>query len=243
MQPTSNNYKAINHDVGRALHRYGMISDNDRILVGLSGGKDSLSLLWILAERLARVPVAYTIHPVYVDPGFEGGFADELVRWCRETGYALRVEKTDFGVYAHSDENRENPCFLCARKRRRRMFEIARDTGCNKIALGHHKDDIIETLFINMCHAGTMGTMLPAQGMFEGLFTIIRPLAFVDEHRIARFAEDQNFPEFVNPCPSNANSRRKEIKAFLNRLYSGNKKIKDNIFRSMSHVNMEYMLK
>ncbi len=243
MKQQSNNYKAINHDVGRALHHYQMIEDKDQILVGISGGKDSLSLLWILHERLSRIPVSYTMHPVYVDPGFEGGFSDDLVRWCSHLGYDLRVEKTDFGIFAHTDQNLENPCFLCARRRRRRMFEIARDSGCNKIALGHHKDDIIETLFINMCHTGTMGTMMPAQPMFEGLFTIIRPLAFVDEHRIERFAADQHFPEFVNPCPSDKKSRRKEIKSLLNGLYKGNKKIKDNIFRSLSHVNMEYMLK
>ncbi len=94
-----------------------------------------------------------------------------------------------------------------------------------------------------MCHAGTMGTMMPAQPMFDGLFTIIRPLAFVDEERIASFGREMKFPAFVNPCPSNDNSRRKEIKTFLRSLYGSNKKIKDNIFRSMSHVNMEYMLK
>ena len=240
---SSKSYKAINHDVGRALHHYEMIADKDRILVGVSGGKDSLSLLWTLNERLARIPVEYTLYPVYVDPGFKGGFADDLHRWCADLGYDLRVEKTDFGVYAHSAENRENPCFLCSRRRRRLMFEIARDQGCNKIALGHHKDDIIETLFINMCHTVTMGTMMPAQLMFGGLFTIIRPFAFVDESRIEHFAGELELPLFANPCPSNDNSRRKEIKSFLTDLYSGNKKIKDNIFRSLSHVNMEYMLK
>jgi len=229
--------------VGRAIHHYDMIEDGDRILVGVSGGKDSLSLLWILDERLSRVPVGYTLYPVYVDPGFEGGFADDLARWCADLGHDLRVEQTDFGVYAHSEKNLENPCFLCSRWRRRRIFEIAKEKGCNKIAFGHHKDDIIETLFINMCHTGTMGTMMPSQPMFEGLFTIIRPLAFVDESRIERFSRDAGFPAFFNPCPSNANSRRKEIKTFLNHLYGGNKKIKDNVFRSLSHVNMEYMLK
>jgi len=239
----SGNYRAINHDVGRALHHYGMIDHEDRILVGVSGGKDSMALLWILNERLSRIPVDYTLYPVYVDPGFENGFGEELVSWCADAGYGLHVEETDFGVFAHTDANRENPCFLCSRMRRRRMFEIADQWGCNKIALGHHKDDIIETLFINMCHAGTMGTMMPAQPMFGGLFTIIRPLAFVDEERIAGFAREMGFPEFINPCPSSDNSRRKEIKTFLHSLYGGSKKIKDNIFRSMSHVNMEYMLK
>jgi tRNA 2-thiocytidine biosynthesis protein TtcA len=240
---TSKNYRIINQDVGKALHHYGMIEDKDRILVGVSGGKDSLTMLWVLHERLARIPVDYELFPVYVDPGFEGGFAVPLVEWCAGMGYDLIVEKTDFGPYAHSEKNLENPCFLCSRWRRRRMFELARDMGCGKIALGHHKDDIIETLFINMCHTGTMGTMMPAQPMFDGLFSIIRPLSFVDENRIARFAAEQNFPEFNNPCPSNDNSRRKDIKSFLNRLYDGDKKIRDNIFRSLSHVNMEYMLK
>ncbi len=236
-------YKAINHDIGLALHRYDMIADGDRILVGVSGGKDSLSLLWSLSERLSRIPIRYQLYPVYVDPGFEGSFSSDLSMWCHSIGQDLRVEQTDFGVFAHSDKNRENPCFLCARWRRRRLFEIADTLGCTKIALGHHKDDIIETFFINMCYTGVIGTMLPAQPMFEGKFTIIRPLAFIDEPRLIRFARDQRFPKFENTCPSAAISKRQEIKSHLNRLYSGNKKIKDNIFRSLSHVNLEYMLK
>jgi len=237
-------YKEINRDVGRAIHKYAMIADGDRILVGISGGKDSLALLWILDERLSRIPITYTLLPVFIDPGFDGGFSHELSAWCGDLGYDLRVEMTDFGVYAHSVANRENPCFLCAR-RRRRLFEIAGSTGCNKVALGHHRDDIIETFFINMCYTGVMGTMVPSQPIFDGRFTIIRPLAFLDEHRLVRFGKDRGFPEFKNPCPSAAVSKRREIKTFLNRLYSdsGNRKIKDNIFRSLSHVNLEYLLK
>lgn len=237
------NDKAVNHDFGRAIHHYEMIEDGDRILVGVSGGKDSLTLLWLLQERLARIPIHYTLHAVYVDPGFEAGFVEPLRDWCRRLGIDLQVEYTDFGVFAHSDENRENPCFLCARWRRKRIFEVAAQTGCNKIAFGHHKDDIIETFFINMCYTGTMGTMCPSQSMFEGRFTIIRPLAFVDEDRITRFAADHQFPEFVNPCPSAGVSKRQEIRSALDRLHGGKKKIKDNIFRSLSHINLEYMLK
>lgn len=236
-------YKAINHDVGRAIHQYDMIADGDRILVGISGGKDSLSLLWVLNERLARIPISYTLFPVYIDPGFEGGFGPALSEWCNGQGYDLRVEETDFGLLAHSDRNRENPCFLCARRRRQRLFQIAGELGCSKIALGHHRDDIIETFFMNICYTGVMGTMSPAQPIFEGRLTIIRPLAFIDEHRIARFVKGREFPQFTNPCPSAAVSKRREIKNLLVRLYSGNRKIKDNIFRSLSHVNLDYMLK
>ncbi len=239
---TTYSFKALNHDLGKAIHQYEMIASGDRILVGVSGGKDSLTLLWLLSERLPRVPVSYTLHAVYIDPGFEGCFGDQLTQWVAQTGVSLRVEHTDFGIVAHSAANRENPCFLCARRRRQRLFEIARELDCNKIALGHHKDDIIETFFLNICYTGVMGTMLPVQPMFGGRLRIIRPLAFADEARIARFAKDQQFPEFVNPCPSADQSKRREIKSFLNDLYRANKKIKKNIFRSLSHVNREYLL-
>ncbi|MBS0014602.1 MAG: tRNA 2-thiocytidine(32) synthetase TtcA [Desulfobacterales bacterium] len=237
-------YKAVNRDMGRAIHHYDMISAGDRILVGVSGGKDSLSLLWMLAERLRRIPIDYQLVPLYVDPGFDGGFASELKQWCRrQLDLELQVEYTDHGIVAHSDENLENPCFLCARRRRQRIFEKAEETGCSKIALGHHKDDILETFFINMCYTGVMGTMRPAQQMFDGKFTIIRPLAYVDEDRLRRFAEAMDFPEFVNPCPSGASSKRREIKEIVAGLTRGKKKIKNNMFRSLGHINMDYMLK
>lgn len=236
-------HKILNRTVGKALHRYDMISDGDRIAVGLSGGKDSLALMWILNERLARVPVHYELFAVHVDPGFEGGYADELIDYCRAEGYRIRIEKTDFGLRGHSPENRENPCFLCARLRRQRLFEVARELGCSKLALGHHKDDIIETLFLNMFYAGEISTMSPAQSFFKGLFQVIRPLAYSEEDVIKRFAKEQRFPELINPCPSSKNSKRREIKTMLSQLYRTNKKIRGNIFRSLHRVKEEYLLK
>lgn len=236
------NYKAVNRDLGRAIHQYGMIAPGDRILVGVSGGKDSLSLMWMLAERLPRIPVDYRLEALYVDPGFEDGFAGELQKWCESIGFFLHVEYTDNGVIAHSEENRENPCFLCARRRRQRIFEFADRLGCNKIALGHHKDDILETFFINMCYTGVMSTMQPVQPMFGGRFTIIRPLSLVDEERLKRLASDMGFPRFTNPCPSAQTSKRREIKSAIQTITRGKKKIKNNIFRSLSHVRLDYML-
>jgi tRNA 2-thiocytidine biosynthesis protein TtcA len=236
------NAKSINRDIGRALHQYDMIRDGDRILVGVSGGKDSITLLWYLKERLRRIPVTYQLYPVYVDPGFPQGFAAGLKEWIDAWDLELRVDYSDCGIVAHSSGNLENPCFLCSRRRRQRLFEIAAELHCNKLAFGHHKDDILETFFINICYTGVMGTMCPVQTMFEGRFQIIRPMAFVDEERIRRFAADRNFPEFHNPCPTAETSKRREIKDVLNRLYQGNKKIKDNIFRSLSHVNRDYLL-
>jgi len=211
-------------------------------VVGVSGGKDSLTLLWLLTERISRIPVNYELFPVYIDPGFPDGFADKLHQWVKILGLTLRVEYTDYGIRAHSADNRENPCFLCARMRRKKIFDITGELGCNKIAFGHHKDDIIETFFLNICFSGMMAAMRPSQPFFNGRFSIIRPLAFVEEHRIAHFARKNNFPEFVNSCPYGKISKRKEIKDLLGQLYQTNQKIKGNIFRSLSNINPEYLL-
>ena len=240
---SSSKYKALNRDFGKAVHRYEMLQDGDRIVVGLSGGADSLTMMWMLSERLARIPINYELYAVHIDPGFEGSFSDALESYCADKGFSLRVEHTDYGVLGHSSSNRENPCFLCSRLRRKRLFEIADELACNKVALGHNKDDIIETLFINICYSGEISTMVPSQPFFDGKFTVIRPLAFADEKRIREFAREQNFPEFVNPCPSADNSKRQEIKAVLKGLYRTNNKIKGNIFRAMSHVKPDYLLK
>lgn len=236
-------YKALNRAVGKAIHRYEMMADGDRIVVGVSGGFDSLVLAWILKERQTRIPINYDIFAVHIEPGFDSGSIQALDAYCRDIGIPLRIEYTDYGIRGHSTNNRENPCFLCSRLRRKRLFEIADELGCSKLALGHNKDDIIETLFLNMCYTGEISTMLPAQSFFSGRFTVIRPLAFADEKLIRRFAKDQSIPEFVNPCPSASTSKRKEIKTLLENLYASNRKIRGNIFRSLSNVNTDYLLK
>lgn len=201
MPKQSYKYKAVKRFVGKALHKYDMIADKDRVLVGLSGGKDSLTLMWALNERRARIPIDYELFPVYIDPGFEGGFADELADHMSRIGTPLRVERTHYGILAHSDFNRENPCFLCARLRRKRLFEIAEELGCNKLALGHHKDDIIETLLMNMFYAGEISTMIPSQVFFKGLFTLIRPLALSGRRYHPRICRGDEFPEVHQPLP------------------------------------------
>ena len=242
MNINSNTYKVINRYVGKAIHRYKMIEDGDRILVGLSGGIDSLTLMWILKERLRRVPIRYELLAVHIDPGFEGGYMDTLTAYCENNGYRFRAERTDYGVVAHSAVNRENPCFLCSRLRRKRIFEIADEKGCNKVAMGHHKDDVIETLFLNICYAGEISTMLPSQPLFKGHLQVIRPLAYVDKAIIQSFAEQMSFPRFINPCPSAQNSKRRELKTLLDHLYRTNRKIKGNIFHALHNVKLQYLL-
>jgi len=235
-------YKAINSGVGKAIHTYDMIDAGEKLAVGLSGGKDSLALCWLLKNRLKHIPVEYDLTAIYIDPGFENGFADRLAAHCEDLGIELIVEHTDHGLVAHSPENRENPCFLCSRLRRQRLFELAESIGARKLALGHHKDDIIETLFLNMFYAGEISTMAPRQEFFKGAMTIIRPLAFLDEDKIRNFTELMEFPVFESACPSAKQSKRHAVKKMLRELYRTNRKIRGNIFRALHHVKLDYLL-
>ncbi|MCP4022821.1 MAG: tRNA 2-thiocytidine(32) synthetase TtcA [Desulfobacteraceae bacterium] len=234
--------KRVFHLVGKAIQDWKMILDGEKILVGISGGKDSQALLKILYDLKARAPVTFDLVPVHIDSGFKGSFSKELEKYIEKEYGPIRVEYKEYGPYAHSSENRENPCFLCSRLRRKRLFEIAKEEGCNKIALGHHKDDLIETLFINICYAGKIGTMKPRQSFFDGELEIIRPLAYVEKHEIILFNDKFALPEFVNNCPSANRTKRDEIRQMLDGLYKKNKHIKGNIFNAMGNVALDYLL-
>jgi len=220
-----------------------MIRDGERILVGLSGGSDSLTLLWMLAERRTRVRVAYQLEAAYVDPGFGGSAGESTRLYCERLEVPLRTELTDFGVVSHGPLNRENPCFLCARLRRKRLFEIAAERDCRTLALGHNRDDVIETFFLNICYSGEISTMRPAQDLFDGRFRLIRPMAYADGHLIRRFAREWELPVSANPCPSAGRSQRAAVKGLLEQLYRSNRKIEGNIFRAVRRVKPEYLLK
>lgn len=235
-------YRRINRAMGQAIHQYGMIMDGDRIALAVSGGKDSLSLLTLLVDRLRRAPVSYSLHPIYIDPGFGGGFSVALAEHCDTLGLTLTCELTDHGLEAHKPEHNVNPCFICSRLRRKRLFELTAELGCRTLALGHNKDDIIETLLINMFYSGQISTMMPHQPMFNGEITVIRPLYLAEEGDMVRFAAEQELPVFTNPCPSATASKRSEIRSLLKSLYTTNPHIKGNIFRSLSHVRLDYLL-
>lgn len=235
--------KKIAHLAGDAIEKYGMIKDGDRIVAAISGGKDSMTMLHFLKMFQSVAPISFEVFPVYIDPGFTPALSHELGSFLASKGIDLYCEKTDYGLVAHAPENRENPCFLCARLRRKRLFELADEWGCYKLALGHTRDDIIETLFINMCYKGEMSTMVPAQPMFKDQFTIIRPLAFVDEALTSEYRDEFGIPIFNNPCPSAGKTKRTELKEFLKTMYSMDSRIKPNVFRSLSKVKTEYMPK
>jgi len=227
--------------VGKAIHSRGMLAEGDRVLVAVSGGKDSLALLWLLRERLRRIPIRYDIVAVHADPGFGGDSAGRMAAFFEEHGFFYRVIRGDFGPRAHGPENRENPCFLCSRMRRKALFEAARDLGCNKIAFGHHKDDVIETLFLNLFYGGSISTMKPVQAFFGGRITAVRPLYLVDESVVARYGRDMGWPEIDLGCPTAGRSKRTEVKEMLEALYRTNRKIKGNIFHALQNVREDYL--
>ena len=227
--------------VGKAVSHYDLIHDDDRIVVGVSGGKDSLLLLWLLRERLERIPIRYDLTAVYVDPGFDPTGSERLEAFFLKEGFAYRIIRTDHGIRAHSSENRENPCFLCSRLRRTALFRQARDLDCRKIALGHNQDDLTETFFINICYGGQTATMVPKQLFFGGDLTVIRPLALVPAAKAERFCQRLGLPIVANACPSAGKNKRQEMRTLLETLFKKNPKVRGNIFHAMSHVNLEYL--
>ncbi|MBW1730697.1 MAG: tRNA 2-thiocytidine(32) synthetase TtcA [Deltaproteobacteria bacterium] len=233
--------KRIRHLMGKAIHSHNMIRDGEHVLVGVSGGKDSLALLWLLRERLKRVPISYEITAVHVDLGFGVDTAGPMEEFFKTHGFSYKIVKTDIGLKAHGPENRENPCFLCSRLRKKCLFELARELGITKIAMGHHKDDLIETFFLNVFYGASISTLLPVQEFFGGRIKIVRPFYLVDESLIHRYAKEMHWPQIDPGCPTAVSSTRRQIKNLLHGLYRSNKKIKGNIFHALQNVRLDYL--
>jgi len=227
-----------------AARDYGMLAEGDSVLVGVSGGRDSMALLDLLNTPMVFLP-SFSVMAVHIDPGFDESYKgyNILEKYLKDNAYNYVMDKTDIGPLAHSDYNRKNPCFLCSRLRRKRIFEIADEYGCNKIAFAHHKDDIIETLLINMFYAREISTMVPNQTIFKGKYHIIRPFAYIREGLIKKYAKERGFPVVKDGCPTAKVSRRRYIKKVLDELEKENKDIRENIFKSMRHIKTDYLLK
>ncbi|PKN76802.1 MAG: tRNA 2-thiocytidine(32) synthetase TtcA [Deltaproteobacteria bacterium HGW-Deltaproteobacteria-10] len=227
----------------KAVLDYEMIEEGDRLLIGVSGGADSFALLDLLDSPMVFVP-KFSFIAVNIDMGFDPDYVayNQLEKYLQENNYPYIMEKTDVGLLAHSDYNKKNPCFLCSRLRRKRIFEIAAAEGCNKIAFAHHRDDIIETLLINMFYGREISTMMPNQSIFDGKLHIIRPLAYLKEELVKKYSRERQFPTVKNCCPTSHTSKRVYVKNLLNELELDNKEIRENIYKAMSHVKPEYLL-
>ena len=227
------------------MMKHQMLQEGDRLLVGVSGGSDSLTLLKLLDGPFLFVPKPQFILAVHVDLGFEEPGAEsvqQLETFLKAQRFPYHMEKTRIGLLAHSDFNRKaSPCFLCSRLRRRKLFELAREYRCNKLALAHNKDDIIETLLLNIFFAREISTMIPRLPFFNGEFDLIRPFAYIEEKLLKRFARESGLPVIPNPCPTSKSSKRKYIKALLTKLEKDHRGIKENIFKAMRHLKPDYL--
>jgi tRNA 2-thiocytidine biosynthesis protein TtcA len=219
-----------------------MIQEGDRLLIGVSGGADSFALLDLLDSPMIFTP-HFSFLAVNIDMGFDKSYCayKKIEQYFQAHCYEYVMEKTDIGILSHSDFNKKNPCFLCSRLRRKRIFEIADKKNCNKIVFAHHRDDIIETLLINMFYGREISTMMPKQSLFSGKLHLIRPLVYLREELIKKYSRERHFPVVKNACPSSENSKRIYIKNLLNELERENPRIRHNIFKAMNHVKPDYL--
>ncbi len=233
-------YTTIRKQVGLAINRYSLIADGDRVAVALSGGKDSLLLLEALAVRRKYIPITYELFALHVDAAGVPSKADPgyLAGFCEELGVPLSVRHISVDL---AGDGKTSPCFLCARARRKQLFLMTRELGCNRLAFGHHMDDAIETLFLNMVYNGSMSAMPPRLSMFNGEFDIIRPLILLPEKEIVRYAKRREYSLQKEPCPHGVVSRRAEIKEHIRALEKLHRKAKKNMFGAMGNVHTEYL--
>jgi tRNA 2-thiocytidine biosynthesis protein TtcA len=236
------NQKA-NRLIGRAMHDYQMLADRDRVMVAVSGGVDSLVLLAILRDWQLKAPIKYELLAVHLDMGFGVDQADLVTDQLARLGVEYLVEKTDIGPRALKDEEGRNGCFHCARRRRNRLFEIAHERNFTKIAMGHHKEDIIETFFLNMMYGGNLSTMVPRQDLFAGKLSLIRPMSYLEKAAIREIAAELGVNPVGNPCPLSEKSKRQEIRDLLESLYRKDGSLKSTIFSALANVKPDYLLK
>ena len=233
-------FKRVEEKVKRAIFDYGLIQTGDRVLIGLSGGKESLALVELLGRRSKifnprfEVVVAHVIMrniPYHSD-------LDYLRQQVEAQGLPFIVEETAFDP---STDRRKSPCFLCSWMRRKALFEIAKREGCGKLALGHHQDDILETLLMNMIHQGAFGTMPPRLRMDKFAMEIIRPLCLVTEQELRRVAAARGYRQQLKRCPYETASNRAEMKELLARMEAISPDARHSLWSSMTHVQTDYL--
>lgn len=201
-------------DVKRACRRYGMFSEGDRVALGVSGGKDSAVLLWIVSQLQRHLPVRFSVHPVFIDLGF-GMDTRELGAFCEQLGYPLTVEKTEIRTIVFDIRREKNPCALCAKLRKGALVRKAHDLGCGKLALGHHLDDAMETFFLNMIYTGKLASFAPRIHLDRRDVTLIRPMVYLRESVVTGVARKHGLPVLPNPCPADGTTKRQEMKGFV----------------------------
>lgn len=223
---------------GEAINRWGLIAAGDKVAVGLSGGKDSFALLDILANRRRRLPITYELFAVHVD------FSDVPYKidtdaaadFCSKLNVPFTVIQSTAGI---SPEYQ--PCLTCSKRRRSELFEFCRRTNCTSLALGHHKDDIIETMLLNLIFDGSISSMPPKLPLFGGKLNLIRPLALMSEQTLREYAALRRFPRQLQNCPHEDKSRRKDAKLLVAQMEKMNPLARTSIFNALGNIKQEYL--
>lgn len=229
----------ISKRVGKAIMDYQMLADGDKIAVAVSGGKDSLTLLRVLNDRRACVPIKYEILAVHIDLGYPRSSAKALEKYFKKIGVNHHIEKVDV---LKKTKKKDISCFWCSWNRRKALFEVADRFGCNKVALGHHKDDVIETILMNLFFQGEISAMSPKQELFQGKIILIRPLVYVEEYLIKRFAKEEGLLSETCVCPNSTTSNRTKMANIIKDLKRICPDVKTNIFRSIKRIKKDYLL-
>jgi tRNA 2-thiocytidine biosynthesis protein TtcA len=236
--------KRLLGDMGRAIRDFDLIGEGDRIMVAVSGGKDSLTLLDLLTDLSHRSPAHFSLVAVNLDQGQPGFDAKTLGDWLASTGLEHHMLQQDtFSIVKRLTTPGKSFCPVCSRLRRGILYNAAVELKCNKIALGHHRDDLIETLLLSELYSGAIKSMPPKLVSDDGRNTIIRPLAYCVEAEIAAYAEERHFPIIpCNLCSSQENQRRRKVKELIAALAADHPAVPGNLLNALGNVLPSHLL-
>ncbi len=221
--------------VRKAVDDYQMIEEGDRIAVGISGGKDSLTLLYALHGLMRFYPKKFELHAVTVDLGFDNLNLEQIKELCAKLEVPYTIVKTDIAQIIFDERKEENPCSLCAKMRKGALNQAIREAGCNKVAYAHHKDDVIETMLMSLIFEGRIHTFSPVTYLDRMNLTVIRPLMYMDEVDVIGFVHKYNVPVVKSPCPADGNTRREYVKDLLRSINLETPGVKERMFTAITN--------
>lgn len=219
--------------VRKALEDYHMIDDGDKIAVGISGGKDSLTLLYALSGLRRFYPQKFELMAVTVDLGFQNLDLSKIDALCAELHVKYEIVKTDIAQIIFEDRKESNPCSLCAKMRKGALNEAVKAAGFNKIAYAHHKDDVVETMLMSLIYEGRFHTFSPVTYLDRTELTVIRPLLYMHEADVVGFVNKYNLPVIKSPCPADGHTKREYVKQLLQQLNRENPGVKERMFTAI----------
>ena len=216
-----------------AIDSYNMIEDGDKIAIGVSGGKDSLTLLYALHGLKKFYPKHFDLVAISVDLGFGIQNFDKIKDLCDSLEIDLHIIDTEIGNIVFNERKESNPCSLCAKMRKGALNKKAKELGCNKVAYAHHKDDIIETMMLSLIYEGRFHCFSPVTYLDKMELTVIRPMMFVSESEVIGFQNKYNLPVAKNPCPVDGHTKREYIKNLIKQSNFDNKGVKERMFTAI----------